>query len=67
MRIHKSYISTAMIRHDDKFCFCQIDHFRLVYGREINCGVLSDLLCEENLIWRNFGVVIIKKITRQIL
>ena len=28
---------------------------------------MSDLLCEENLIWRNFKVVITKKITRQIL
>ena len=34
VRIHKSYFSTAMIRHGDKFCICQIDNFSLVYGRE---------------------------------
>jgi hypothetical protein len=29
--------------------------------------MLSDLLCEENRIWRSFEVVITKKSTRQIL
>jgi len=67
VRIHKSYSSTPLIQHGDKFCVCQIDHFSYVYRTEKNCGGLSDFLCEEDRIWRNFGVVITKKRTRQIL
>jgi hypothetical protein len=42
----------------------------LAYETEIKivvCGVLSDLFCEENRVWRNFEVVITKKGIRQIL
>ena len=62
VRIHKYYVYTALIQHDDKFCVCQIDHFSLVYGTK-KCEVLS----EGNVIWRNFEGVITKKTTKQIL